>query len=154
LTKELAVASWQHTVSHFLFTREALTKNNMTVVPHPPSLPFSVSLIEDKTEMPPFWHNWDGWGRISCCAKHPHNTTSRMHLKHSRSAGSGVYAQKGTLLRVMIASMHKVNVLLDGSTSPRNYGWLYVCNLNHAPEGHCNWLRMMVVMMCLLWFLL
>jgi hypothetical protein len=54
VTKELAVASQQHTVSHFLFTREVLTKNNMTLVPHPPSLPFSVSLIEDKTERSPF----------------------------------------------------------------------------------------------------
>jgi hypothetical protein len=42
------------------FTREFLTKNNMTVVPHPPRSPdlvpcvFSVSPIEDKTERPPF----------------------------------------------------------------------------------------------------
>jgi hypothetical protein len=33
-TKELAVASWQCTVSHFLFHQEFLTKNTMTVVPH------------------------------------------------------------------------------------------------------------------------
>jgi hypothetical protein len=42
------------------FIKEFLTKNNMTVVPHTPYLPdlapcdFSVSLIEDKTEKPPF----------------------------------------------------------------------------------------------------
>jgi hypothetical protein len=34
-TKELAVASLQHAFSHFLFTREFLAENNMTVVPHP-----------------------------------------------------------------------------------------------------------------------
>jgi hypothetical protein len=28
----------------------------MTVFSHPPS--FSVSPIEEKTERPPFWHNW------------------------------------------------------------------------------------------------
>jgi hypothetical protein len=37
------------------FTMEFFfTKNNMTVVPHPPYSPASVSLIEDKTERPPF----------------------------------------------------------------------------------------------------
>jgi hypothetical protein len=35
-TKELAVASQQRTVSHFLFNKEFLAKNNMTVVPYPP----------------------------------------------------------------------------------------------------------------------
>jgi hypothetical protein len=34
-TKELAVALQQRTVAHFFCTRELLTKNNMTVVPHP-----------------------------------------------------------------------------------------------------------------------
>jgi hypothetical protein len=36
----------------YFFAREFLTKNNVTLVPHPPY--FSVSVIEDKTEMPPF----------------------------------------------------------------------------------------------------
>jgi hypothetical protein len=31
-----------------------LTKNNMTIIPHPPCLLFSVSPIEDKAERPPF----------------------------------------------------------------------------------------------------
>jgi hypothetical protein len=34
-TKKLAVESLQHTVSNTFFTRNFLTKNNMTVVPHP-----------------------------------------------------------------------------------------------------------------------
>jgi hypothetical protein len=50
--KDLAVASRQLTVSHFLFIREFFTKSNMTVVTQPPY--FSVSLFEDKTERPPF----------------------------------------------------------------------------------------------------
>jgi hypothetical protein len=42
------------------FTREFFTRNNMTVIPHPPYSPdlapfnFSVLLIGDKTERPPF----------------------------------------------------------------------------------------------------
>jgi hypothetical protein len=48
VTKELAVAS-SHTS---IFTREFLTKNNMTVVSHPTY--FSVSQIENKTGRPPF----------------------------------------------------------------------------------------------------
>jgi hypothetical protein len=38
------------------FTRELWARNNVTVVP-PPSLLFSVSPIEDKTERPPFLNN-------------------------------------------------------------------------------------------------
>jgi hypothetical protein len=37
------------------FTREFLTRKNMTLVSHPPY--FSVSPIEDKTERLPFSHN-------------------------------------------------------------------------------------------------
>jgi hypothetical protein len=38
--KELAVASWQRTISHFLFHQGIFfTKSNMTVIPHPPYLP-------------------------------------------------------------------------------------------------------------------
>jgi hypothetical protein len=54
-TKELDVVSRQHTISHLLFVREFLTKNNLIVVPHSPY--FSVSLIENKTEKLPFLHN-------------------------------------------------------------------------------------------------
>jgi hypothetical protein len=40
VARELAVTSWQSTVSHFLFTREFVDKNNMTVAPpiHPTHL--------------------------------------------------------------------------------------------------------------------
>jgi hypothetical protein len=54
-TKELGVASLQHTISHFLFSHGIFfTKNNMTAISHPHYLLFSVSPIEDKTEGPPF----------------------------------------------------------------------------------------------------
>jgi hypothetical protein len=35
-TKDLAVASRQHAVSHFFFHQRFFTKNNITVVPDPP----------------------------------------------------------------------------------------------------------------------
>jgi hypothetical protein len=38
-TKELAVASRQRTVSHFLFHQGIFDQNNMTVDPHPPYSP-------------------------------------------------------------------------------------------------------------------
>jgi hypothetical protein len=55
VTKELATASQQHTISHFPFHQEFFTKNNMIVIIHPPY--FSVFPTEDKTERPPFWHD-------------------------------------------------------------------------------------------------
>jgi hypothetical protein len=72
-TKELVVASRQHTVSHFLFHCEILTKNNMAVIPSH-TLLFSVSPIEDKTERLPFWHNWGDRGRVAGYAEHHHRT--------------------------------------------------------------------------------
>jgi hypothetical protein len=39
VTRELAFASWQCTISQSFFSREFLTKNNMTVIPHPPYSP-------------------------------------------------------------------------------------------------------------------
>jgi hypothetical protein len=36
----------------------------------PPTLPSSVSLIEDKTERPSFWHKWGDRGRIAGDAIH------------------------------------------------------------------------------------
>jgi hypothetical protein len=47
-------------------------------------------------------------------------------LKNGRSAGNSAYAQKGTTLRVMLASRPKVSFCQVGSTSPGSYGWLFV----------------------------
>jgi hypothetical protein len=44
----------------------------MTVILHSPY--FSVSPTEDKTERPPFLHNWDDQSRIIRSAEHPHRT--------------------------------------------------------------------------------
>jgi hypothetical protein len=53
VTKELAVASQQSTISQFLFHQGIfLPKNSMAVVPHLPY--YFVSPLEDKTERPPF----------------------------------------------------------------------------------------------------
>jgi hypothetical protein len=49
-----------------------LLKTKRTVTPRPRY--FSVSPTEDKTERPPFWHNWGDWGRIAGGAEHPHRT--------------------------------------------------------------------------------
>jgi hypothetical protein len=72
-TKELAVASWQRTVSHFLFTRKFFLPKT-TWLSSPPTLLLSVSPIEDKTERPPFWHKWGDQDRITGSAEHPHRT--------------------------------------------------------------------------------
>jgi hypothetical protein len=49
-----------------------------------------------------------------------------MHLKIGRSAGNSAYVQMGISSRVMVASRPKVSFWPDSSTSPRNYGWLFV----------------------------
>jgi hypothetical protein len=49
-----------------------------------------------------------------------------MHLKNGRNTGNGAYTQKETTFRVMVASRPKVSFRTDGSTSPGNYGWLFV----------------------------
>jgi hypothetical protein len=102
-----------------------LPKNNMTVIPHPPY--FSVSVIEDKTERPPFSHNWGDQGRIAGSAEHPHRTRlPECILKKGRSAGNGAYAQKGNTSRVILAIRPEVSFWPDGSTITGNYGSLFV----------------------------
>jgi hypothetical protein len=62
------------------FSREFVTKKHDCRLP--PTLfawlgPLKLSFvypIEDKSERPPFWHNWGARGRISGGAEHPHGT--------------------------------------------------------------------------------
>jgi hypothetical protein len=59
------------TVSHFLFYQEIFDQKQHGCS-LPPTLFFSVSPIEDKTERSPFWHTWGHWGRIIDGAEYSH----------------------------------------------------------------------------------
>jgi hypothetical protein len=58
--------------SHFFSPGNFWLKTTWLSSPTHPTL--YVSPIEDKTERPPFWHNWGDWGRIAGCAEHPPRT--------------------------------------------------------------------------------
>jgi hypothetical protein len=47
-------------------------------------------------------------------------------FKKGRRVENSAYALKGTTLKVKVASRPKVNFWPDGSTSPGNYGWVFV----------------------------
>jgi hypothetical protein len=115
--EQLAVAPRQRTVSLFLFSPRNFDQQQLGYRSRP-TIRFSVSPIEDKTERPPFWHNW-GYGiRIAGGAEHRHRTwrsARKMHM-HGRVATS----------RVMVSSRSIVSFWPSGSTSPGNYGWLFV----------------------------
>jgi hypothetical protein len=90
---------------------------------------FSVFSIEHITEIPSFWHSWVYRGRISCCSEHPHDSwTSRMNLKIGRSSERRMGPHRGW--RCPIDS--KLVSFWPGSTSTRNYGWLFVCLVLYA----------------------
>jgi hypothetical protein len=79
VTKELAVAAWQCTTSFFLFHQGIFYQKQHDCRPSTTLLTWvvplkllSVFLIEDNSEMPPFWHNWGDRDRITGSAKHPH----------------------------------------------------------------------------------
>jgi hypothetical protein len=60
------------------------------------------------------------------CWTSSQNMTSRTHLQNDRSICNCAHAQTGTTLRVMVANRRKISFLLEGGTSPWNYGWLFV----------------------------
>jgi hypothetical protein len=60
------------------------------------------------------------------CWRPSQNTTSIIHFKHGKSAGNGTYERKGTTSRAIVANRPQVNFWPDGSTSPGNYGLLFV----------------------------
>jgi hypothetical protein len=91
----------------------------------PPTLLFSVSPIEDKTEMPPLWNNWGYPGRMQAVL----NTLTEHDFQDAfkkLSEALGAYTCKWTTSSVMVTSGPKVSFWPDGSTSPGNYGWLFV----------------------------
>jgi hypothetical protein len=101
-TKERAVAS------HFLFTREFLTKSNMTVFPQP--LYFSLfPRLKIKMKV----RHFDTTEVIEAESRAVLNTLTEHYFqdafKNSRSAWNGEYARKGTTSRVMVASRPKVS---------------------------------------------
>jgi hypothetical protein len=72
-TKELVLLSQQCSDWHFLFQQGRFDQEQHDCCP-PPTLHFSVSLTEDKTERLPFWHNWGYLSTIAGCAEHPGRT--------------------------------------------------------------------------------
>jgi hypothetical protein len=46
--------------------------------------------------------------------------------KNDKSAGNSAYAQNEITSRMIVAGRPKVSFLLDGSSSPGNYGWAFV----------------------------
>jgi hypothetical protein len=115
VTKELAVASGQRTVSRFHFHQGFFTKSNMTAIPTLlthlawPPVTFLFSLLKIKlkgchvirTEV------------IKAELQAVMNTLAEYDIqdafKNGRSAWNGAYMQKGTILRVMVASRPKVS---------------------------------------------
>jgi hypothetical protein len=99
-TKELAVASRQLTLSHFIFY-QGIFLPKQTWLSSPTHLLFSVSQIEDKTERLPFWHNWGDRGWVASDTEHKNiteqNITSRFKLKISESLGAVHTRRRGLL---------------------------------------------------------
>jgi hypothetical protein len=56
-----------------------------------------------------------------------------MYFKNRKSIGDCAYVWKRTPSRVTAASRPNVSFSSDGSTSPRNYGWLFVLLHNSTP---------------------
>jgi hypothetical protein len=97
--------------------REFLTKNNMAVVSHP------TYFSKDKTERQPFWHNWGGRGRIVGGTEHAfQDKLKKMALVLGMVDTRGRRLLWGWWWPVR----PKVSFWPDGSTSPGNYGWLFV----------------------------
>jgi hypothetical protein len=100
----------------------------------PPTLLSSVSPIADKTERPPFWHNWDDRGGSAGGAEHSQNTTSRMHLKMAEVLGTVLTGGRevfrrwlesqllSQLVREPLGCSRGELLLLDGSWSRGQFG--------------------------------
>jgi hypothetical protein len=74
-TKELAVASRQRTVSHFLFHQGIFCLKQHDCHPHKSYFSVFPRLkVKLETKRPPFWHNWGDQGTVAGSAEHPHRT--------------------------------------------------------------------------------
>jgi hypothetical protein len=90
------------------FTRELLTKNNLTVVTHPP-----YSSLFPRLKIKLKGHHFDTTEVIEVESQAVLNTLT-IHdfqdaFKNDKSAGNGAYARKRTTWRVMVANRPKVN---------------------------------------------
>lgn len=100
-----AVASWQHTISHFFVYHRIFhqKQHDCCPPPHQPCLPggpdlaplwlFSVLSNEDQVERQPIWHSWDDANK-----KHKQDMLPGHTWKTGRIAGTGMHTWKGTLL--------------------------------------------------------
>jgi hypothetical protein len=106
-------------------TRECLTINNITVVPHSPCSP----------DLPPcdfslfVWLEGSRFDAAEMIEVESQATLDTPQVdfqdafKNDRSSRNGAYDRKGTASRVMVASRPKVTAWPEGSTSPGNYGY-------------------------------
>jgi hypothetical protein len=123
------------------FTREFLTKRNVTVIPHP--LYFSVFPIENKTGS----RHFDTIEVIEAETDAVLNTLTEHGLqdafKNGRSARNDAFARDGINSRLIVGSGPKVSFWPDGSTSPGNYELLsvYNCLISFLPFSLSEMLR-------------
>jgi hypothetical protein len=80
-------------------TTDYFTKNNMTLVPHPPYSP-DIALCDispfPQLKIKLIHHCTDPTEVIGAELQGALNTTSRIHLKNGKITGNGAYTQKGT----------------------------------------------------------
>jgi hypothetical protein len=54
---QMAPSSWQCAAHTSLKTTDFVTNNNMVIILHPPYTPYTVSQIENETEVTMFWNS-------------------------------------------------------------------------------------------------
>jgi hypothetical protein len=123
MAKGLAVVSRQRTSSHFPF-HQGIFYRKQHVVPHPRYFPLFLWL-KTKLKSRHFVTTEVIEQNLRLCwtlTEHNFQDT----LKNGRSSGTGAYVCKGVISRVMVACRLKVIFWQDRSTSPGNYGRLFV----------------------------